>query len=123
MLALTGLFTAALVAATLVPAQSEAVLLALILAGELPVRLLVLVATAGNFLGSAINWGMGRFLAAHAGRGRFPVRGPAFERASAWYRRWGRWSLPGAWLPVIADPLTLAAGLLGEPWRLARRGP
>jgi len=40
------------------------------------------------------------------------------DRAAAWYRRYGRWSLLMSWAPVIGDPLTVAAGLLREPfWR------
>lgn len=118
MMALTGLFLAALVAATLIPAQSEAVLTGLILAGGYPVSLLLLVATAGNVLGAAINWTLGRFLIRYAGRRWFPVSGAALGRATGWYRRWGHWSLLGAWLPIIGDPLTFAAGVMREPlWR------
>ena len=45
MFALTGLFLAAFIAATLIPAQSEAVLVALLLAETQPVWLLLSVAT------------------------------------------------------------------------------
>ena len=39
-------------------------------------------------------------------------------RASGWYQRWGYWSLLASWVPIIGDPLTLAAGILREPlWR------
>lgn len=118
MAALLGLFFAALVAATLIPAQSEAVLAGLLLAGGHPVGLLLAVATAGNVLGATINWGLGRFLLRFADRRWFPVSRPALERATRWYGRWGHWSLLGSWLPLIGDPLTLAAGALREPlWR------
>ncbi|MCV2863469.1 YqaA family protein [Albidovulum sediminicola] len=118
MTSLAALFATALIAATLVPAGSEAVLVALILQAGHPVWLLLTVATTGNVLGSAINWALGRFLAHHAGRRWFPVPPRKLERASGWYARWGHWSLLGAWLPVVGDPLTLAAGVLREPlWR------
>lgn len=40
------------------------------------------------------------------------------DKATRWCARWGHWSLLGAWLPVVGDPLTLAAGALREPlWR------
>ena len=45
MLELAGLFLAALIAATLIPAQSEAVLVALVLQGVQPIWLLLVVAT------------------------------------------------------------------------------
>lgn len=118
MSALAGLFAVALLAATLIPAQSEAVLVTLILSGDQPVGLLVLVATAGNVLGSAVNWALGRFVAHQVDRRWFPVSRPTLDRAADWYRRWGQWSLLAAWVPVIGDPLTLAAGLLRTPlWR------
>lgn len=116
--ALAGLFLAALAAATLIPAQSEAVLVALVLGGAHPVWLLLAVATAGNVLGSVVNWGLGRYLAHRAGRRWFPLSPARLDRAAAWYARWGWPCLLGAWLPVVGDPLTLAAGLLREPlWR------
>lgn len=115
---LAGMFLAALFAATLIPAQSEAVLVALILAGEQPVWLLLLVATLGNVLGSAINWALGRYLIRFADRRWFPVPRAQLDGATGWYARWGHWSLLGSWLPVMGDPLTLAAGILREPfWR------
>lgn len=114
-MALSGLFLAALLAATLVPAQSEAVLVALILQGSHPLWLLLGVATTGNVLGSLVNWGLGRYCGAHAGARWFPVSPRALTRAQHWYGRWGQWSLLGSWLPLIGDPLTLAAGLFGMP--------
>lgn len=120
MLALGGLFLAAFLAATLIPAQSEAVLVALILAGWHPVWLLLAVATVGNVLGSVVNWGLGSFLSHRAGARWFPLSQAQMDRAAAWYHRWGFWSLLAAWVPVIGDPLTLAAGVMREPlWRFA----
>lgn len=118
MLELAGLFLAALVAATLIPAQSEAVLVALVLQGVHPVLLLLVVATAGNVLGSVVNWVMGRFLIRYSDRRWFPFSQSQMDKATHWYARWGYWSLLGAWLPVVGDPLTLVAGVLREPlWR------
>jgi membrane protein YqaA with SNARE-associated domain len=117
-LELAGLFLAAFAAATLIPAQSEIVLVALILKATHPVWLLLVTATAGNVLGSVVNWGLGRFVIRFADRRWFPVSGRQLDRATKWYSSWGRWSLLGAWLPVVGDPLTLAAGVLREPfWR------
>lgn len=118
MAALFGLFFTAFLAATLIPAQSEAVLLGLIWAGGYPVGQLLVLATAGNVLGSVVNWTFGRYLAHFSNRRWFPVSPKQIERASGWYRKWGFWSLLGSWLPIVGDPLTLAAGLMKEPlWR------
>ena len=118
MLALMGLFLAALIAATLIPAQSEAVLVALLLAGTEPVWLLLSVATAGNVLGAVVNWAIGRFLMRYSDHPRFPFSSKQVVRAQGWYSRWGWVSLLGSWLPIVGDPLTLAAGMMREPlWR------
>ena len=120
MVALIGLFFAAFLAATLIPAQSEAVLVGLLLSGDHTALVLVATATLGNILGSVVNWVLGRFLTRYADRRWFPVSPAALAKASGWYRRWGYWSLWGSWLPIVGDPLTLAAGVMREPfWRFA----
>jgi membrane protein YqaA with SNARE-associated domain len=107
-----GLFLAALLAATILPAQSEAVLGYLDAAGAHDARVLLLVATAGNVLGSVVNWAMGRYLAHFKARRWFPIKPKQIDRATAWFNRWGLWSLLLAWLPVVGDPLTFVAGFL-----------
>lgn len=103
-----GLFLIAFLAATLLPLGSEAVLAALLLEGGEPVTL-VAVATAGNVLGSTLNYAMGW----GANRGWLSRRKPcALERAERRFRRYGRWSLLFSWVPIVGDPLTLVAGLL-----------
>ena len=108
-----GLFMAAFLAATLLPAQSEAVLAALLLDGHSPWRL-VAVASVGNILGSTVNWWLGREIARFGDRRWFPVKPAALERARRSYARWGRWTLLLSWVPVIGDPLTLVAGMMRE---------
>lgn len=108
------LFLTAFVAATLFPAGSEAVLVGLLVAGDLPVASLLAVATLGNVLGSFVNWGLGRWIEHFRDRPWFPVKASALSRAQAWYQRYGKWSLLLSWAPIIGDPLTLAAGLMRE---------
>jgi membrane protein YqaA with SNARE-associated domain len=107
-----GLFTTALVAATILPAQSELLLAALLTAGDQNPVLLVAFASLGNVLGSIINWGLGRFLIHLRHRRWFPLKPEVFDRAVGWYNRYGLWSLLLAWLPVVGDPLTVVAGAL-----------
>lgn len=114
MIAYLGLFAAAFVAATLLPMQSEAVLGALAHRGGHPLLLLWAVATAGNVLGSVVNYGLGRWLAQFEGRRWFPASPGQIRRAEGWYRRWGRWTLLASWLPLVGDPLTVVAGMLRE---------
>ena len=113
-----GLFLAAFLAATLVPAQSEALLGGLLAAREFSPVLLIGVASLGNVLGSLVNWLIGRGIERFRDRRWFPASPQALERAQAQYRRWGHWSLLASWVPIIGDPLTLVAGVLREPlWR------
>lgn len=113
--ALAGLFAAAFLAATLLPAQSEAVLVGLLLTERYDQWLLLSIASIGNTAGSALNWLLGR-LVNRLGHRRWLGAGEAqLVRAEAWYRRWGLWSLLLAWVPVVGDPLTLVAGLLRAP--------
>jgi membrane protein YqaA with SNARE-associated domain len=114
--ALLGLFVTALAAATVLPMQSEAVLVGLLLAERHPAWLLVVVAGTGNVLGSVLNWWLGRSIERFRDRRWFPVSAAALERAQRWYRRRGKWSLLLSWVPVIGDPLTVVAGVLREPF-------
>ena len=110
-----GLFMAALAAATILPMQSEAVLVGLLLADYSP-WLLITVASVGNVLGSVINWLLGRGIERFRDRPWFPASGAKLERAQHWYRRYGKWSLLLSWTPIIGDPLTVVAGVLREPF-------
>ncbi|MBP3063476.1 DedA family protein [Pseudomonas chengduensis] len=109
-----ALFLSAFGAATLLPLQSEAVLVALLLAGQHPLWALLLVATLGNVLGSWVNWLLGRSIEHYRERRWFPVSPARLQQAQGWYARYGRWSLLLSWMPVIGDPLTLVAGVMRE---------
>ncbi|MEH6725358.1 MAG: DedA family protein, partial [Hyphomicrobiales bacterium] len=69
LVACLGLFLSAFVAATILPAQSESVLTGLILLDQVPVVLLVVVASIGNIAGSVVNWGLGRAIEHNRERG------------------------------------------------------
>ena len=109
-----GLFLSALGAATLLPLQSEGVLVALLLSQAYAPWALLAVASAGNVLGSVINWLLGRYLEHFRQRRWFPVSEARLQQAQHWYTRYGRWSLLLSWVPIIGDPLTLVAGVMRE---------
>jgi membrane protein YqaA with SNARE-associated domain len=109
-----GLFAAAFLAATIIPAQSESVLVALLAQRSHSAWALVLVASVGNVLGSVVNWWLGRGLERFKGRRWFPVSEAALTKAQARYARYGRWSLLLSWVPIIGDPITVAAGVMRE---------
>lgn len=113
-----GLFFAAFGAATLLPMQSEAVLVGLLISGHYSLWVLLTIATAGNVLGSGVNWWLGRSVERFKDRRWFPVSPRHLEKARTHYQRWGHWSLLLSWVPIIGDPLTLVAGVMREPfWR------
>lgn len=114
--AYAGLFLAAFGAASILPMQSEPLLVGLLLLGEQPAWALVLVASIGNTLGSCLNWLLGRWIDHYRDRRWFPVKPEQLAKAEAWYRRWGKWSLLLSWAPVLGDPLTVIAGVLREPF-------
>ena len=113
--AYAGLFVAAFGAATLLPLQSEALLVGLMVSEHFWVWGLLGVATLGNVLGSLVNWWLGRGLERFQDRRWFPVSPQHMAKAQQHYRRFGHWSLLFSWLPVIGDPLTLIAGVMREP--------
>ncbi|MDP2296470.1 MAG: YqaA family protein [Pseudolabrys sp.] len=112
--AYAGLFAAALVAATILPMQSEAALVGLLLSGYSP-WLLLAVASIGNVLGAVINWLLGRGIERFRDRRWFPANQAALDRAQGWYQRYGKWSLLLSWAPIVGDPLTVIAGVMREP--------
>ncbi|MEN9502786.1 MAG: hypothetical protein RI964_2071 [Pseudomonadota bacterium] len=109
------LFFAAFLAATLLPAQSETVLVGLILTKQFVPWLLVAVATLGNTLGSVLNWWLGRSLQRFQHKRWFPVSEVALHKAQTRFQRYGYWSLLLSWLPIVGDPLTMIAGVLRVP--------
>ncbi|WP_018235225.1 YqaA family protein [Ensifer sp. BR816] len=76
---------------------------------------LFLAATAGNVLGALVNYGLGRFAIRFEDRRWFPVSPQARQKAQTLFARYGQPVLLFSWLPIIGDPLTLAAGLLRMP--------
>lgn len=68
-----GLFLATFSAATLLPMQSEAVLLGLILTDQYAAWVLLAVVTTGNVLGSALNWLLVRSIEHYRHKRWFPV--------------------------------------------------
>lgn len=111
-----GLFLAAFGAATLLPMQSEAVLVGLLLTDRYAAWSLLAVATTGNVLGSALNWLLGRSIEHYRHKRWFPVSEDKLKKAQWAYHRFGRWSLLLSWVPIIGDPLTVIAGVMREPF-------
>lgn len=108
-LSLISLFASSFLSATLLPGNSEVVLIAMLLAGVSQPWLLVLIAIIGNSLGGVTNVILGRL---------FPLRKTSRwqEKATGWLRRYGAVTLLLSWAPVIGDLLCLLAGWMRISW-------
>lgn len=107
---LLALFAGSFLSATLLPGGSEGMLLFAVSQQPERVHLYWVAATLGNTLGGLSSWVLGWWLAR-----RFPGRGLQSnqQRALQWIGRHGGPVLLLSWLPVIGDPLCLAAGWSG----------
>lgn len=106
-----GIFASSFLAATILPLSSEIVLSLLLLNGLNPI-LLVTVATIGNVLGSVVNYGLG-FGGGKLFKRKLSTASETEVNVSlARFEKYGTLSLLFAWMPIIGDPLTVAAGVL-----------
>jgi membrane protein YqaA with SNARE-associated domain len=111
---LTTLFIVALLSATLLPMGSEPALFGLLKLNPELFWPAVLVATAGNTIGGAISWWMG--YGAERAFEKVKQRKPAEVKALQWLERFGPKACVLAFLPVVGDPLCVAAGWTRLPF-------
>ena len=104
---LATLVATSFVAATLVPLPSEAALFAYVHIRPQETMLAVAVATIGNTAGGMTSYAIGRLV---------PER-KLNVRAIDWVKRYGPATTALAWLPLIGDALSVAAGWLRLNWR------
>jgi membrane protein YqaA with SNARE-associated domain len=113
---LWALTIAAFVSATVLPANSEIVLVAVLKAHPELAAAAIALATIGNTLGGLTTYGIGRLLPQKTpsalGEGRVRVD----ARALAMLRRHGAWVLLFSWVPIVGDALCAAAGWLRVPF-------
>jgi len=105
-----GLFLAAFLAATVLPLSSEAVLYFSIQQnGEWAIP--VLIASLGNILGSVVNYWLGHKGSNLLLQKLLHMDARSIRKATRRFQKYGVYSLLFAWIPVVGDPLTVAAGL------------
>jgi len=107
---LAGLFLASLLAATLLPGGSEAVLAAVLLAHPEQAMAALALATLGNTLGGMSTYALGRLLPQRVGADSTAIR------QLDTLRRHGAPALLLAWVPIIGDAACAAAGWLRLNW-------
>ena len=105
-LSLGALFASSFLAATLLPGGSEAVLFGVLKLDPQQYWPALAVATLGNTLGGMSSYLIGRIM---------PQRGEI--KGLDWITRYGSPALLLAWVPIMGDPLCVAAGWLRvNPW-------
>ena len=103
---LGALFVSSFLAATLLPGGSEAVLFGVLKLHPDQLWAALAVATLGNTLGGMSSWLIGRLIPPTR-----PLKGLEIVR------RWGSPVLLLSWVPLLGDPLCVAAGWLRlNPW-------
>ena len=108
------LFFSAFISSTLFPGGSEAVLAYLVSESNHSPLLLVIIATMGNTLGAMTSWGIGWLIAI-----RYPAKGlskDSQQKAVQRLQKYGSPVLLLSWLPIVGDPLCVAAGWLRIHW-------
>ena len=112
MFAYLSLFIISFLAATILPFSSETILATYLLSEIYNKFLLIFFASFGNILGSIFNWFLGIYLLKFQNKKWFPFSRTQIDRSSKWFKKYGKWSLLFAWVPIIGDPLTFVAGTM-----------
>ena len=102
-LSLGGLFASSFLSATLLPGNSELVLVGVLHQSPHLKWPALAIATIGNTLGGMTSYAIGRV---------FPK--PREGRAVAWLHRYGPAALLLSWVPIVGDALCVAAGWLRQ---------
>lgn len=110
---LATVFLVSFISATLLPLFSEPAVYGLVRLNPDMFWPVVLVATAGNTLGGAVDWWMG--YGAHQAVDKYR-HSSTHTRALAWLERLGPKACLLAWLPAVGDPLCAVAGWLKLPF-------
>ncbi len=108
------LFFSAFISSTLFPGGSEAVLAYLASEAVHPLMFLIIIATTGNTLGAMTSWAIGYFISIRYSTERLSKASQ--QKAVARLHKYGSPVLLLSWLPVVGDPLCVAAGWLRIHW-------
>lgn len=116
---LASLFFGSVLASTLAPFGVEVLLYYLYESGQYSLLTLLVVATFGNTAGGCLTFAVGWLLKKGLSKTtwhrtiqeRFKLKAAALVRV----QRWGPMALLFSWMPIVGDPLCLAAGYLRLP--------
>ena len=103
-----GLFLAGFLSSTLLPMNSEGVLL-ILLAQDVDPFWCLIVATVGNSLGGLTNYWIGS-LGQTKWLKRFGMSDEKLNNMEQKVKKYGYWLAFFSWVPFIGDPMTVALG-------------
>ena len=105
-----GMFLSALLAGSVLPFSSEAVMLGLLAAGVDPVPLLI-YGSIGNVMGGMVNYGLGRLGKLEWLKKYFHLKQSSIDRAYKFMGGHGAWMGFFAFLPILGSAITVVLGL------------
>ena len=106
-----GQFVGGILAGSVLPLNSEIVMAALYVTGLDPVWLIVW-GTLGNFLGSVINYSIGRMGKMVWVERYLKIKREKLDRAQRWVSRYGAWVGLLSWIPLLGSAITVTLGLM-----------
>lgn len=110
-----GLFLAGFVAGTIVPLSSEAVLIAMLLAGGDPM-ISIVSATIGNWIGGMTTWYIGHLGNWHWIEKYFRIDRAKVKAYQARISKHGAILALLGWLPILGNVIVLALGFFRVNW-------
>jgi membrane protein YqaA with SNARE-associated domain len=114
----SGLFLAGFLSATILPMNSEAVIL-LMLSQDFDPWTCILIATIGNSLGGLTNYFLG-LLGNPKWLKRIRISEEKIQSFEGRVQKYGYWLAFFSWVPFIGDPMTVALGFFRVSfWRVA----
>ena len=106
-----GQFVGGILAGSVLPLNSEIVMAALYVTGLDPVWLIVW-GTLGNFLGSVINYSIGRMGKMVWVERYLKIKREKLDRAQRWVSKYGAWVGLLSWIPLLGSAITVTLGLM-----------
>lgn len=107
-----GMFLAALLAGSLVPFSSEAVMGALLIATDMDPVLTVVAATIGNIAGSMFNYSLGRLGDLEKVSKWLKIKPKRMEKAQRWVNQRGVWVGFFCFLPILGTAIAFVLGMM-----------
>ena len=111
-----GMFLAAFLAGSFFPFSSEAVIIGLMATGLDP-WILMIYGTAGNIMGSMLNYYIGRLGKMEWIEKYLHVEREKVDRTSRWMERYGAWIGVLCFLPILGSVIAVTLGFTrANPW-------